>query len=375
MIEQSLILALSSPDNVENSASRLRQEYLAYQRLFQAQPGLVQQYLSIQAASVADAIDQGASHASFTLPDAVNCEQAGAGRLEPVNIPADRREQLVGGRMDRLTRTDLCTSLCVRLTELEKSANRAVSTGASLFRHALATHMVYNVLPAGRSVAYKTTPNNDIPNQPVEQEFDLESAIASGVDFQTLAGDGEIGRGDLTVPYVEAARRFYLPQWVVFDEHGKLLLNTAREAEAVIRSMQHFLAILQSAVTIAPYMIADDIWQQKRYGMLGQLVNQGRAFAYFQAQEMIHTIKHRASTNQLNRGLRLSLPYFNDQTFQMEECHFEVIPAGRVMFIPAFVVLAVRVQGTKVAQDTSLSQSTRRHLLFILSMFERSFLR
>jgi hypothetical protein len=122
-------------------------------------------------------------------------------------------------------------------------------------------------------------------------------------------------------------------------------------------------------------MIADDIWQQKRYGMLGQLVNQGRASAYFQAQEMISTIKLRASTNRLNRGLRLSLPYFNDQTLQMEESHFEVIPAGRVMFIPAFVVLAVRVQGTKVAQDTRLSQSTRRHLLFILSMFERSFLR
>jgi hypothetical protein len=220
MIEQSLILKRSSPDNAENSTSRLRQEYQAYQRLFQAQTGLVQQYINLQAASVAEALDQRASHASFTLPDTVICSQAGTGSQEPEYIPAGRREQLVGGRMDRLTHTDLLTTLCMRLAELEKSTDRAVSTGASLLRHAIATHMVYNMLPAGRSVSYKTTQSNDIPNQPVEQEFDLESAIASGVDFQALAGDEDEGRGDLTVPYVESARHFYLPQWLPDDMAG-----------------------------------------------------------------------------------------------------------------------------------------------------------
>jgi len=45
------------------------------------------------------------------------------------------------------------------------------------------------------------------------------------------------------------------------------------------------------------------------------------------------------------------------------------------MFIPAFVVLAVRAEGVKVAQDTRLSRSTRRYLLMELSTLEESFLR
>jgi hypothetical protein len=45
------------------------------------------------------------------------------------------------------------------------------------------------------------------------------------------------------------------------------------------------------------------------------------------------------------------------------------------MFVPAFVVLAVRTQGAKVAQDTRLNRSTRKYLLSELSMLEPAFLR
>ena len=59
MIEQSLLLKLSSPDLADNTTSRLRQEYQAYQRLFKAQPMLVQQYLGIKASSLVEAVVQG----------------------------------------------------------------------------------------------------------------------------------------------------------------------------------------------------------------------------------------------------------------------------------------------------------------------------
>jgi hypothetical protein len=360
MIEQSLILKRSSPDNAENPTSRLRQEYLVYQRFFQAQTGLVQQYLNIQAALVVDALDQRASHVRFTLPDAVICSRRTAS--QELSIP---RQAAVGGWADGPHSPHGPVRLLARLTELENNYP-AVSTGQVSF--AMPSTIWFTTCL--QVVGVLQNPQSNVFNQPVERSLTWNHHCLSD-DFQPWRASG--GR-DLTV-LISIARRFYLPQWVAFDDHGRLLLNTLVEASAVISSMQHFLAILQSAVRIAPYMIADDIWQQKRYGMLGQLVNQGRASAYFQAQEMIRTIKDRASTNRLNRGLRLSLPYFNDQTLQLEESHFEVIPAGRVMFIPAFVVLAVRVQGTKVAHDTRLSPSTRRHLLFILSMFERSFLR
>ena len=102
------------------------------------------------------------------------------------------------------------------------------------------------------------------------------------------------GRGELLVPYVPAARRFYLPQWVAFDEEDRLLVKSSNEAEAHVASMQRFLAMLHAAVALAPYIVADEEYQQKRYGMLGQLVNQGRALARYETGEIIRTIQQRA---------------------------------------------------------------------------------
>jgi len=73
--------------------------------------------------------------------------------------------------------------------------------------------------------------------------------------------------------------------------------------------------------------------------------------------------------------LSLSLPYFNDQTLAMENYSFEVIPSGRIMFVPAFVVRAAREQEAKIAQDTRLSLSTRKHLLVDMGTLEQAFLR
>jgi hypothetical protein len=107
---------------------------------------------------------------------------------------------------------------------------------------------------------------------------------------------------------------------------------------------------------------------------LGQLVNQGRALAQYETAEMIQTIQRRAAAHDLNRGLSLSLPYFDDQDLQLRTHDFEVIPAGRIMFVPAFVVRAARQQQAMVAQDTRLSLSTRKYLLIELETLEKAFL-
>jgi hypothetical protein len=202
------------------------------------------------------------------------------------------------------------------------------------------------------------------------------SALTAASDAMVVEEDrGELGRGQLLVPYVEGARKFYLPQWVSFDDSGSLIAANLNEAENQIASMQRYLSILHTAIGLAPYIVADEEYQRKRYGILGQLVNQGRALAHFQVKKIIGTIQRRAASHDLDRGLSLSLPYFNDQTLTIEEYNFDVIPAGRVMFVPAFVVLAVRAQAAKVAQDTRLSQSTRRQILIELSSLEGTFLR
>jgi hypothetical protein len=151
------------------------------------------------------------------------------------------------------------------------------------------------------------------------------------------------------------------------------LVKSLGEAEAHVASMQRFVALLHTAISLAPYIVADEVYQQKRYGMLGQLVNQGRALARYQTQDIIQTIWRRAKSQDLNRGLSLSLPYFDDQALQMRMHSFEVVPNGRILFMPSFVVHAARAEQAKVAQDTRLSPSTRQHLLQELGLLESAF--
>ncbi|HEX9091455.1 MAG TPA: hypothetical protein VF831_08185 [Anaerolineales bacterium] len=355
-----------------SAVSQLRQELLSYQELLQAQPPLVQRFLETQASSLAEAVIQGLPQVRFTLPDRVVLQKEA--EPKPVIVPKEAREQMTGGLMDRLTRTDLRTALRLRLGELEQSSNRSVAISAGLLRHAVVRHMVRNMLPAGRTVRYVISEGEEIPSIPKKSDWEPESAITASTDAIAAEEErGEAGRGELLVPYVEAARRFYLPQWVAFDDEGHLLVGNVNEAEADIASMQRYITVLHTAVGLAPYMVADEEYQRKRYGILGQLVNQGRALAHYQVEEIIRTILRRASSHDLNRGLSLSLPYFNDQTLAMENYSFEVIPAGRIMFIPAFVVRAAREQEAKIAQDTRLSQSTRKHLLVELRNLDQAF--
>jgi len=200
----------------------------------------------------------------------------------------------------------------------------------------------------------------------------LESAITQASDAIAEDGD-EGGRGEVQTPFVPAARKFFLPQWVAFDDKRKLLVGSVKEAEAHVQSMQRYTTILHRALSLAPYISASGDYQQKRYGILGQLVNQGRALANFKTQEIIRKIKERVEKQSLNRGLSITLSYFDDQTLEMDSSKMEVIPAGRIMFIPAFVVRAAQGEQAKVAQDTRLNSSTRKHLLAQLKALETAF--
>ena len=76
----------------------------------------------------------------------------------------------------------------------------------------------------------------------------------------------------------------------------------------------------------------------------------------------------------LNRGLSVSPPYFDDHDLSIKMLEIKIIPFGRIMFVPAFMVLAVRAEQTKVSQDMRLSSSTRKHLLSELNILEHAFI-
>ena len=355
-----------------NRVSQLRQEYERQRDLFGSQPPIVQRFLESQSRQIADGFLSGHAQVRFTLPDRVVIKVRQAGQDAVVTLPDDQREQKVGHALDVLTRRDIRQAILHRLRELEQSPDEAVAAGAELLRYASAFYMISNLLPAGRTVAYRLESDDSIPSIPMEDHAP-ESAITQAGDAIVEQGPVEEGRGELQTPFVPAARVFFLPQWVAFDSEGRLLVGSEKEAEGHLQSMQNFAQILHAASALTPCMVASEEYQRKRYGILGQLVNQGRALATFKTGEIIREIKDRLREKSLNRGLSITMSYFDDQALEMKERRFEVIPAGRIMFIPAFVVRACRDEQAKVGQDTRLNPSTRKHLLNQLGILEKAF--
>jgi hypothetical protein len=353
-----------------NSFSQLRLDYEYQQALSKAQSTLAQRFLQLQAQQIAEALQQHATQIRFTLSDQV-MDQENEG--QPLIVPPDQRAHTIGGPLDIIKRTDQRLALRERLATLEQSNLRALSLSGALVRHAIAMYLVHNMLPSGRKVTYIAAEGEDIPTIPLFDKSEPESAILARTDAISEERQKEGERGELQVPYVPAARRFYVPQWVAFDEQDRLLVGSSKEAEALLASMVRFVEVLHLAVSIAAYIVADPVYQEKRYGMLGQLINQGRALARFQLREIIQTIRRRAEADDLNRGLQLSIPFFDDQDLKMKDHLLDVIPAGRIMFIPAFVVRASREEQAMVAQDTRLNASTRKHLLEEICMLEEAF--
>jgi hypothetical protein len=362
--------------NFPSPASHLRQEYETQKTFFENQPAIVQRFLESQARQIADGLLANSPRMiqiHFTLPDRVIIQVKQIGQPAPVTIPEALREQKVGSVWATLTHHELREPILRRLQELEQSPDQAIATSACLLRYTAASHMVSNMLPAGRSVTYLPDADEVIPSIPTGDDAP-ESAITQASDAIAEQGKEDAGRGDLQSPFVPAARKFYLPQWVAFDSDGKLLVGSEKEAEAHILSMQKYVQILHRASSLAAYMVACDEYQRKRYGILGQLINQGRALAIYKTRAIINEIQARAKKGNLNRGLSISMPYFDDQNLVMTETRFEVIPAGRIMFIPGFVVRAARSEQAQVNQDTRLNASTRKHLLTQLKTLETAFI-
>lgn len=310
----------------EDQERLLREEFLMQEALYFAQPTRVQRMLELQANLISKALVERQSPLLFTLPDQVNCGVNELNGRGLVQVPQNLREQKVGGLWDLLKSTDLNG----RLKELETSQEPAISACGRLVRHAVARHMVYRMLPPAQRTGTQT-------------------------------------------PFPACALGFFMPQWVAFDEHDNLLVNSLDEGKNCIAAMQRYLSILKMAERLAPYIIEDKGFQSKRHSMQAQLINQGQAMARHVTGELIRRIRQRVAEDSLNRGFSLSLPYFDDQALEIRMLEFEVVPAGRVMFVPSFVVIAAHMKQLEVAHSHDLSPVTRDHLLGGLKALEEAF--
>lgn len=143
--------------------------------------------------------------------------------------------------------------------------------------------------------------------------------------------------------------------------------------EAEFSSCQRDLRELVEALAFAPYFTADEAYRQKREERLGRLAQKGIAIANRRTQEIILGIKQRAAANTLNRGLGLSLPYYDDRALSIKTYDIEVIPPGRVAFEAFYVMWVARDEQEKVAQNMDLSLASRNNLLAELKDLELAF--
>jgi hypothetical protein len=111
-----------SLDNTTSEVSHyLQEEHQQWEALFAAQPAIIQQFLLAQARQLGDALLQPVSQVKFTLPDRVLVDlREGVGHIGIV--PPDQREQLAGGLLNRLTRTDIRSAVRQRLNELDAAS-------------------------------------------------------------------------------------------------------------------------------------------------------------------------------------------------------------------------------------------------------------
>jgi hypothetical protein len=179
-------------------------------------------------------------------------------------------------------------------------------------------------------------------------EESMYPAVAAGAGLLRYAVARHIVQDRITVE-VEA----------VVENAGVSLAAVERKLGEYRRSVD----TLYQALSLAPYIYTDEEYQSKRAGILSRLIPLGHRLSHLHVRRIIETIDRRAKADDLNRGLSLSLPYFDDRALEMKLYEFEVIPPGRTMFVPAFVALAAVREQEKIEQNNALSPSTRVHLL------------
>ena len=340
-----------------NDRFAIKAEYK--ESLFQAQPQAIQNFFQDQARVITQAIEAGKARLRFAFPEYVmiplSVEQP---VYHKVSLAPRYRRQQVGNLLRAYHGNDLLASLIERFSELQRSNNIALATCADLLRFLVARQLLESLpenadsldatdyLLSESAARQNTTHNHRSQLRPRLENGDDECATQSP---------------------------FFLPQWMAFDTNGVLIAPTEQDAKNRIQFMQDYVHRLLMILALDPAITEEDAYQKRFKGMTNQWLHQGQAYARYQTMEIIRTIRERAAQNALNRGLSLSLPYFDDQALELRSYDFEVIPAGRILFEPYFVVQAAEEAKSRVSVERSYSESTKEHLLAELDLIQKSF--
>jgi hypothetical protein len=326
---------LPAEATADPSLRQLRESRLRMGLLLQKQSEETRSLLLREANRIAADLGAGKAVIRFHFPEGIVLPEDQAGKCRAIDVPVDFREQKISGFLDRFRMGDARAAFRSRLSQLENSGYFGVQTCSSLLRFAVAREMVH-ALPAAEMIA-------GLPGGITETGPDLPSPENAVWVWPRTAPDD--------------------------PDETKIL----KSAEAAMLRLRDGVNSLHQAVSLAPYMYADEEYQSKRGVLLIRLVSLGHALAHREVRGMVRRIWRRAQAQELNRGLSLSVPFFDDRSLELKLHEFEVIPPGRTMFVPAFVALAAAREQEKVGQEKYLSPSARVHLLAELEDLERAF--
>ena len=347
-------------------------EYEVISQLFSVQKSVVKHYINTSSQKIALDLIDGKTWIMLKLPDQINTDPSPQGWPKSSKIPEDIRIITIGSKLSFLEHRKIKDELNSHLWKLEHSPNKSIAICAALYRFSISLNIIENILPDGRLGFQPAGLDDSLSSQP-SILGNRKSSLTSIDDAVYGFDSDDSSRGELQVPFVPDAQNFFLPQWVSFDSKGNLLTKDTSAAEANFHSLQKYFTTLNISSSLAPYMILNPVYQHKRNGIISQLINQGRALAKHINANIILRIINRTNQGTLNRGLSVSLPYFDDQEMTITYRKIQVIPAGRILFIPAFIGRAVNLEVAKVWQDTRLGLSTKLHLIEQLETLGNSF--
>lgn len=351
---------------LENNSGHITGEYEALTRLFDLQSASTRQFFQEQAARIVSILGQKPHRIQFEFPERVTW-----GDGDVLEIRTNWRRQVTGNSIFNRFHRENRNMLRHHLNKLEQSTHAGLAVCSKLLGYAIAHYIVYDLLPDGAEVSLQPDGDDEIPSIPmVKPSSNLPKTTRKTYQVADVT---VLEPTRVQVPNIPTAHQFFLPQWVAFGEADQLLVASTQEAEDIIRSLQNAVRLLQEAESVCIYIAADETYQRKRAGLLGQLIYQGRALARYHTNQIITRLRARASAGELNRGLQLSLPYFELNDLSLHLYPIKIIPAGHVMFIPEFVVLAMQMTAWKVQQDPKISSSSCRHLLTQIASIENAF--
>ncbi len=161
-------------------------------------------------------------------------------------------------------------------------------------------------------------------------------------------------------------------RYTAFGPQGVLQVDRAA-ADAYLIDLARSLEHLTLAEQLYPGWTAHALYNDAAAALTTHLIKQGRALAAYYTRQMVDDIHQAWQAGKLTRGLTLLIPYFDDRRYHMEAYRVVVVPTGRILFRPEFVVGACRLAQREVRKDPALSQATRWQLLSQLDSLIQSF--